>query len=158
MRGLGSTNPCAIACAQSAYTGHTMRRAIAVLIVWLLAVALPAQGLAAATMRHCSPQRSHTTTSAQAGYQHPGAAHAQHHHDAGAAHDHGSTSDHHASVKTPLQKCSACAACCIGAALPSSAQSVPEPLAAPGARPEPVLVHAAFLTSGPDRPPRTPHD
>jgi hypothetical protein len=134
-----------------------MRRAIAVLIVWLLAVALPVQGLAAATMLHCAPQRSHTTSSsAPAGHEHHGAAHAQQHHDA-SAHDHGSTSDHHASVKTPLQKCSACATCCIGVALPSSAQSVPEPLAAAGARPEPVLVHAAFLTSGPDRPPRARH-
>jgi hypothetical protein len=134
-----------------------MRRVIGLFVIWLLAIAVPAQGLAAATMLHCAPQRSSTSPAAHAGHEHHGAAHAQHHHDAGAhdAIDHGQANDGSPNVKTPLQKCSACATCCVGLALPSSAQSVPEPLAEPAARPEPAVVHAAFLTSGPDRPPRT---
>ena len=135
-----------------------MRRVIWPFVIWLLAIALPAQGLAAATMLHCAPQRSDAVPAAHAGHEHHGAAAAQHHH--GAASDHaaaGATDAETGSdnMTTQLQKCSACATCCIGLALPSSAQPVPGPLATPTARPEPAAVHAAFLTSGPDRPPRT---
>ena len=132
-----------------------MRRAIGVFVIWLLAIALPAQGLAAATMLHCAPQRSHATSSAHPGHEHLGAATSHHHASEHDAVDQGYAGDGKHNVKTPLHKCSACATCCIGLALPSAAQAMPEPLAAPTARPEPAVVHAAFLTSGPDRPPRT---
>jgi len=143
----------------NAYTARTMRRVIWPFMIWLLALALPTQGLAAATMLHCAPQRSETAPSLHAGHAHHGAgahdsAHAQHHHTAATDPQAADDDADAGNVKTPLHKCSACATCCIGLALPPSAQSLPGPLAAATARPEAATVHAAFLTSGPERPPR----
>jgi hypothetical protein len=136
-----------------------MRRFIWPSLIWLLALALPIQGLAAATMVNCA-----------VGHEHHGAlpaaavpiAIALHAHDAGVArqpHEHGAVaSDHRAAdngVAPILHKCSACAACCMGLALPSAGSSAPElPLAVAVALPAPAVHAVAFLTGGPDRPPR----
>jgi hypothetical protein len=136
-----------------------MRRVIWSLVIWLLAAALPAQGLAAATMLHCAPQRGHGSQAAHAAHAHADTSAAQHHHGANGHHDaahavDATDAEHGVNAATALQKCSACATCCIGLALPSSMQSVPGPLSEPTARPAPAVVHAAFLTGGPERPPR----
>ena len=95
---------------------------VRVLLMWLLAVALPVQGVAAATMQFCGP--GHHPQQVQA---------APHDHDP----DHGmADSAHHAGPadKAPAsadlsqhgqQKCSACAACCAGSAPPSAAITLP---------------------------------
>jgi hypothetical protein len=142
-----------------AYTAAHMRRVIWPFIVWLLAFALPAQGLAAATMLHCAPLRNDAAQSTHAGHDHHGNAHhdaalAQDQHGAAAGLDATHAADEDAGHVGTLHKCSACAACSVGLALPTSAQPVPAPSAAPTARPEPATVHAAFLTTGPERPPR----
>jgi hypothetical protein len=137
-----------------------MRRLIWPSLIWLLALALPIQGLAAATMVNCAIGHEHhgATPSAAAPI-----AIALHAHGAGVAHqahEHGAAvSDHHAADNSGapiLHKCSACAACCIGLALPSADSSAPAlPLAAAVALPAPMAQAVVFLTGGPDRPPRT---
>lgn len=127
----------------------------------LLALALPAQGLANAGMLHCgsSHERMHTTRMVAP----PAADHHQHH---GAAADHTHDADHaehaaHQPVSTDKltdlgqYKCSSCASCCAGTALPSAVPQlvVPEPATTVFAADAPGV--AAFATDGPDRPPRS---
>lgn len=149
-------------------------------LVWLLVAALPVQSWAAATLMNCGP--THHRMSESASHLHRVTAHAAHGHgglqgahevtphshdgsvaapesiavsvaptDAGAA-----SSGHHDSVqKLGKFKCSACASCCMGTALPTSVLSFGASVTrdTPAAAiPQAVGV---FLTSGLDRPPRT---
>lgn len=140
----------------------------------LLALALPAQGLANATMLHCgtSHQRMHTAQTAApqdaAHHGHHDAAASQHSHSVGHA-DHANhdplsndTTDTPMSSVSPDKltdlgqyKCSACASCCSGLALLGSMPrvSVPELGATVFLTVTPTV--GAFATDGPDRPPRT---
>lgn len=131
--------------------------------MWLLLLALPLQGLAAASMIHCGP--NHHRMLATATFAHgeaPGhttsAAHA-HPHEMALADDHaGAKSSGAPSVqqldKLMKFKCSACAACCMGAALPTAALTF-EPFP-PLMTPDSFVptTHVGFVTDGPDRPPR----
>lgn len=138
-------------------------------LAWLLLFSLPLQGYAAATMLSCGPNHHQMWAAA--------ATAAVSHHDSGEApheHHHAQTTtddpaadasvdvggDDGASVhhlnKLSKFKCSACAACCVGAALPTSPL---EFLAVPPAIARDCLVpaaHVGFFTDGPDRPPRLP--
>jgi hypothetical protein len=135
-----------------------MRRLIWPVLVWLLALAVPLQGLAAATMLHCAPLRGDAA---------PQAAHNHDHHVSSAALPHASASKdhdaHHASAShhghdgddtSPVHTCSACATCNVGIGLPSTPTPLAEPTAATALLPALASVHAAFLTSAPERPPR----
>jgi hypothetical protein len=126
----------------------------------LLALALPAQGLANAVMLHCgsSHQRMHTAQVVA-----PQAADHHQHHGAAAEHSHSADHADHA-AQEPVSpdkltdlgqyKCSSCASCCAGMALPSTVSQLvaPEPGATVFAAVAPGI--AAFATDGPDRPPR----
>lgn len=136
--------------------------------MWLIALALPIQGVAAATMLHCGATPAQQPASAHEGHSH----HHQHGSHAyggasAAAHDEGghhhadpspvddaasAVSHHHAGGKS---SCSACASCCSAAALPAmpivlASQTPAEPVFA-----IPRLPVVVFLTDGPERPPRT---
>lgn len=128
-----------------------MRDPIRFLLTVMLLLALPLQGYAAASMLRCAPSH-HGVAQAQSplhAAHHGHAADAGHaaHHDAGTA---GDTDHAHGKYG-----CSACAACCVGGALTAS----PSGVAASSQlheRPLPVLqTFAAFITDGPERPPRT---
>ena len=140
-----------------------MRRVIWPFVIWLLALAVPTQGLAAATMLHCAPAGGGAAgTAAHGSHDHAGSA--PHHHGSAAAddaHSHAghpaAAADHGASGDTPspgVHKCSACAACSVGLGLPSAAYVTPGAAAATAVLPAPAAPHVAFFTSGPDRPPR----
>ena len=127
----------------------------------LLAFALPLQGVTAATMMVCG--MAHRGSGAEHAHQHDIGAptlEGHSHFAASDAHDHAS---HHSSGHTPdekspsskdAQKCSVCASCCVGVAVPA------EPLSfAPVRLPDqfaPLVPSsvAAFVTEGPERPPR----
>jgi len=138
-----------------------MRRTLWTFAIWLLALALPIQGAAAATMAHCEPARDQTSHAA--GHDH--AAPAPHQaHDAAAGTTPAQAAPSMAAsgdsngvdVTSSMQKCSACAACCVGLGLPSSAFELPQ---APATGPAPASLSArdaVFVTSGPERPPRPP--
>lgn len=116
-------------------------------MVWMLALALPMQGMAAAAMRYCGgaePQPAAHHAAAEVSVH--AADHRQHHHPAGPGADHAHAAGH---------ACSACAACCVALALPPA---MPVPVAvdpAPTAVTALVAPSPSFLTAGPERPPRS---
>jgi len=141
-------------------------------IVCMLIVALPTPGFAAAGMLACSPGHA-SMMSAPAldgrlveAAQAPRHDHRAHHHALNGAHDPviqdatagftAQLTDGAGALDTQAgTKCSACAACCFGAALvpgsvlPGTPEFSPTPLAA--SSPAPV----SFITDGPVRPPRS---
>ena len=134
-------------------------------LMWLLLLALPLQGFAAATMINCGPNHHRMFSAAVTDRieSHHHAAVEPHQHSMGMADDHremvgeaGTTdlpSVHHLD-KLSKFKCSACAACCIGAALPTAALAIASvPPAMMTASFVPTL-HADFLADGLDPPPR----
>lgn len=123
-------------------------------MMWLLAVALPLQGSVAAALRACGPGHDPLAMAAIAIAEHD---HAAHHHDdtAASAHDHdadAATQDLH---KSAPHKCSACAACCVTAALPASTLRFEAAIDAAAPPRTFVPTAVAFLTDGPERPPRS---
>jgi hypothetical protein len=128
-----------------------MWRVLRIAMMWLLAVALPLQGSVAATLRVCGPGHDRMAVAAAAVAQHD---HAAHHHDGAQASAHdgdAATQDLH---KSAQHKCSACAACCVTAALPAATLRFEAAVDATAPPPLVFLSSVAFLTDGPDRPPR----
>ncbi|MBI3369858.1 MAG: hypothetical protein HY021_15825 [Burkholderiales bacterium] len=136
------------------------------LIVWFIAIALPVQGIAGVTMAHCGSSHERMGAAMEAA-QHRHADHdagVAHHHDADVA-DGGAQADHDTATQAEAQssklsdlaqyKCSSCASCCAGSALPSAPPRLPEPTAAPAFFVEVLVTVDAFVSDGPDRPPRT---
>ena len=129
------------------------------LILWFLLLALPVQGWAMVTMLHCGSGHQAMVQAQVQAHQHLAAD------DSHALHQHG----HHDMVMDPsvdlghsantadgpaVSQCSACASCCLGAALPISCLTVGS---SPQREPPSTAVGTAacaFFTSGPDRPPR----
>ena len=137
-------------------------------VMWLLLLALPLQGYAAATMLNCGPNhhRIMAAAIAEPDEAHEHTAAGQHHHDTGMADgQHEVTSVDGNGDTPPLPhldklvkfKCNACAVCCTGAALPTAIFAF-EPFP-PAMAPESFVPtsHAGFVTDGPDRPPRLSH-
>jgi hypothetical protein len=141
-----------------------MWRVLRLAFASVLAIALPLQGVTAATMMVCgmAQHRPHSTdVSEHAHHVESGGTEGHSHHAASEAPDHashghasGETSDGKSLSSKDAQKCSACASCCVGVAVPV------EPLSfAPVRLPDqfaalvPSSV-AAFVTEGPERPPR----
>lgn len=161
-----------------------MRSVMRVLVVWLVAMALPVQAFAAGAMLHCGPMHERMGAVGAA----PVAQHDTTHRHSVAApaagepvhHAHGAPSPAelgapmpgpgpgdptagapgHAGAEptaaTPLgdHQCSVCAACCVALALPATTATLP-------ARPVEALFAAltlpappSFVPSGLDRPPR----
>jgi hypothetical protein len=144
-------------------------------VVWLLLLALPVQGVAAATMLYCGPaqgareaeavvQRPHADNAPTVAHQaQPGHHdHSTHQHAAATAHEEPKAiSDQGPSQpsspgsleQTADGKCSVCATCC-------NAAAVSPALVLPPRSDDPAPVHAvpesqiSFLTEGPLRPPR----
>ena len=133
-------------------------------MLWLLACALPLQGIAAAAMLHCAPQQGRVAMAAPTALVHAGHGHAADHdqheqhvhhgHDADAEPvDAASTGDADGAA-SGAHACSACAQCSNCSALPMQALSLPA-APVPGAvrTPAPVL-HAGVVPDGLERPPR----
>jgi hypothetical protein len=123
-----------------------MQRLLRLWLMCVIALAIPAKGLAAASMVSCGPVHQ-SSQQVFAGHDH--SAHSQH--QASAEADEESTDP---LDPLPAFKCSACSSCCTAAALPCAALSVD-----PDRPPEAFAVvappaAAAFFTTGPERPPR----
>lgn len=139
-----------------------------IVVVGLLALALPAQGLAAVSQLHCgqSPQTGHLVQSQfelpdSAAHAHHTAGAATHHHDAGLdepAPAAGSDTDTDTDTEQPPSAakvgCSVCAACCTAALLAGDGPRVWAPEAAPASFATLVRSIEAVASDGPDRPPR----
>jgi len=136
------------------------------LIVLIIALALPVQGVASATLAHCGQRHDRMQVAPWV---------SQHHHsphEAGAALHHETNmmdtadpADHATSTHAAAQldrladvakhKCSSCASCCAGSVLPSVMPWIPEPVSAPTTFADEMVMVDAFASDGPDRPPRT---
>ena len=140
-----------------------MWRPLRSMLLWFLAVALPLQGISAATMAACGTgHHGNTSTASQAGIpSHGGHLAAMHVHsyDASGAHEHAGA-DQAQSAKAGLaksvgHKCSACASCCLNAVAATETPSfetarLSHRFAAPVTR-----ALAAYVTEGLERPPRS---
>jgi hypothetical protein len=128
-------------------------------LTWLLLLALPLQGHAAVTMVHCGPSHQRMMpTDGPAAHAHHGAVAAPH--DSveaphGGSHEGGSSVEHLA--KLAKFKCSACASCCAGAALPVATLEFDPVIPAAAPVFSVPASHVAFITDGPERPPRPSH-
>lgn len=123
-------------------------------LMWLLLLALPLQGFAAATMLNCGPNHHRMLAAATAGSTRVHAHAAVDHHEMAKVGGGSDLSSVHHLDKVTKFKCSACAACCLGAALPTAAIAI---VFIPPAATLAVFVsasHVDFLSGGLDRPPR----
>ena len=135
-----------------------MRLLLRSLLVWLMALALPLQGVAAVGMQACGPMHEHAGPVAAAAHE-AGHRHAAAH----SVHDDVHGHAHTAAVELPPadaelpaagHQCGACAACCPAVALPSEVAFT----AAPGGRADVIASVparlASFVPPGLERPPR----
>ena len=135
------------------------------LFVWLLMLAVPAQGMAAATMAFCGPGHhggaaAHVVSSVPSEHLHHGDTSPVHGLNAGAAFDVASADEATAATNAshaPQQKCSACASCCSLGALLSTVPVVAATEPAPAVFITTAPNVYAFAADGPDRPPRNIH-
>jgi hypothetical protein len=140
---------------------------IRTLLIWLLVLAVPAQGAAAATMAFCGPHHHSASANAQmqpAGpadhaHQHGTAATAHEHHQTAAPADEASSTSAVSAASAELgdasqHKCSACASCCSVGAILSSVLAVPAPVFTPTVFSAVVPSVDELAADGPDRPPR----
>ena len=136
------------------------------MLVWLMVLAVPLQGVAGTAMQHCADRVEQAVQAPAAAAHHahgPRAAHAAmvadvgHHH--GAA-DHGVGSapagHQHSSAPAADHQCSACAACCSALGLPSRVVSLIPPRVAAAANALPGPAVESFVPARLDRPPRSP--
>ena len=122
---------------------------IRTLLVWLLALALPMQGVAAATMAFCG--QAHQAVAAADHSRHQ--LHADH--DAHRAQLHTAEPGSDApAAPSEAHTCSACASCCSVGAILTALPSVPLPDFAPTVFVATVTAVDAFVADGLDRPPR----
>jgi hypothetical protein len=140
-------------------------------MIWMVVLAIPTQGIAAATLLHCGPghdlqgpssasavehvdHAKHAGRSGMEKHHHPSAHTAGHSADASAAQPHHDDKPDAVYAERAKYKCSMCAQCCIGAALLYTA---PVFALMQGTEPAPTAVPAAaqgFITEAPERPPR----
>jgi hypothetical protein len=121
------------------------------LMLWLVVLAVPLQGLAAATMLNCAAVHGPSSVALD----HAG--HGDHDHGSVAVAAHGEAAADAGTAHAADHKCSACAACHASAALPVAVPALP---AVDTAQAHPVArasAAAPFLTGGLERPPRSRH-
>lgn len=131
-----------------------MSRRFRIALVWILTMVIPVYGMASVSMLLCSPagRIAPPASAAHDGSMHGSHAQAEqpaHHGNDQAAADETATVPHHAG-----QKCSACASCCSGAALPSAIVALTSPTHAGAEFPPPLAEVRELVMPGPERPPR----
>ena len=134
-------------------------------LLWLLLLALPFQGFAAASKVNCGPKHHSMVAGVMAASaipQVPGMS-GHHQHMASTGHGHAPAATQGTGQNKPaLQQldklskgnCSACAACCMGIALPPAALVMASCLPAMVTAEFCPVPHLDFLSDGLDRPPR----
>jgi hypothetical protein len=126
--------------------------------MWLLVLALPAQGVAAATMVFCGPihQRMALAGQVQAATVH--ATHEQHkaHHRVAADAGHQDSAKSAQELPTDQYSCSTCAACCSATAISAPAFHIPDlAFVSSNPVPAPASSFSGFVPDGPEHPPRS---
>ncbi len=128
-----------------------MNKKFKTVLLWLLLFAIPLQGFATSSMLFCEISHHHEVTTMQVSaleHDHDG-----HQHELSATvSDHG---HHNDGFQHDMTKCSACAACCVGAAIVSSLGNGFS-LTPPESHPIPfsIVRFAGHIPAGLERPPR----
>lgn len=114
------------------------------MLMCLLVLALPVQGVVAATMQFCAAAHRSQPMSADTAAEHAALGHV---HTAAAV---------DADAQPSAQSCSACAACCAASAPPGAPFEVPrvEPLVEPA--PVAASIYSGPIGAGLERPPKSP--
>lgn len=132
-----------------------MNKLLQSLIVWILLLAVPLQGFAAATMMLCEPQVAEAAAMPGAAHDHQAmlAAQAAAHHDQAVSGHEGDGGKHD---RQAGGKCGACSTCCYGAAM-APPTSLPMSSGAPAFESIPFAAgHAPTVDlAGPERPPQS---
>ncbi|MCU6434647.1 hypothetical protein LPB67_12785 [Undibacterium sp. Jales W-56] len=124
-----------------------MKKLVRLFLLCIMIATIPVQGIAAATMLYCGTEHHHALSSDQSQHEQN-----EHHHDVVEK-----SSDHSqpdTSSKFSKNKCSSCAACCVGAAMVTGSllQSSPSPSS------EKITqifsCHIGHISDGLERPPR----
>lgn len=136
-----------------------MNRFLKTFLIWMLAAMLPAQVIASSVRMTCGPGSHLPLQDAPAlSHSHHGAGadHALHLHAVGVAEEGMSGTDSgDMSGKFKSSHCSACAACCIGAAMtPAALDWTPSGGSAIAPVPRSDSSFDGFIPPGPERPPR----
>lgn len=139
-----------------------MKHVIKTLLLWMLLLVLPAQAIATAAKMSCGPNHHATLAEKNVARTHHDANHGDHHHaeNEAAVSDtalpdlaDASPSDSSTSVKSAF--CSACAACCVGAAVVSTQMDWSPSFTGtfiPALSPPPSFT--GYIPAGLERPPR----
>jgi hypothetical protein len=133
-----------------------MSRAIRVVIGFILALAIPLHGIAAAMMAACGPGISHTRVE-RVGLDFVAENPTVHRHVHASPHarsDLDPHSQHLGHDKLAKAKCSVCASCCAGTAMPSTFVGLDSAALTESFVPAVPTGNPAFLTAGLERPPR----
>ena len=146
-----------------------MKRFVRTFVTWLLFLALPVQGFTASTMLLCAAGHHGAAQAAASEHDHAGHVHIG---TSSVADALGSHSDHDQAIEaTPghdggavrpvvakhaevMGKCSACAACCTVAFLPTTVISFTAPAPSRSLPVFELTTHIGFVADGPDKPPR----
>lgn len=128
-----------------------MKRWIKIFAVWLIAIAIPMQGIASVAMMNCvQTPREHSQEFA-----------AEHHHDSAHAHTHDpaevddQVSQDKANVKHACANCVKCTNCCSGFTFQSTAPHLFQQLSVSQSKfNDRALLFTGFIPSGLERPPR----
>jgi hypothetical protein len=145
-------------------------------LIWLMAIALPVQGAAGATMLACGPDHhgaaaAHSHAAGDPVHEHGDVMEPHIHAEGHAALGHADTGYHGHDRESPsgsesaaadgndvhkaAGKCSACASCCTVAVLPTSVLPIGSPPAVDRVVAFFQTQAAVYMTGGPERPPRT---
>jgi hypothetical protein len=140
-----------------------MRSSLRSLLIWLMALALPIQAVAAASMQHCGAAHRLMQVGSAAAvvldvHDHVHEAVPHQHGDAGldvemSAGDPSDEGPNYTALGDDYT-CSACANCCSAVALPASMVRLPAPPIAAHAAALPATNIDSFMPGGIDRPPR----
>lgn len=135
------------------------------LLMWMLVLAVPAQGASAATMMFCGPGHHSVVQVLDHGGSDSADVHTYHDDGAGADHEHPQAASEEAAssvvsasgkvIHHVKHKCSACASCCAAAALPPAFIALPTPLLADSFLPLAPRSVASVPLDGLERPPRS---
>lgn len=129
-----------------------MKKLFRLFLLCIMFVAIPFQGFAAAAMVNCNTEHHHVLP----GEQHDHAQAGQHEHQ---HNSNDKVSNHSVSKASPVtkvmkDKCSACASCCVGAALVTN--STATPVSTPSSEKISLVFssHFGHISDGLERPPR----
>ncbi|MBI1770785.1 MAG: hypothetical protein HYR68_00155 [Burkholderiales bacterium] len=131
-----------------------MKKLFRLFLLCIMFVAIPFQGFAAAAMVDCNTEHHHVLPNEQHDHDHAQVGQHKHQHSAD-----DKVSNHAVSKASPVtkvmkDKCSACASCCVGAALVTTS-TVP-PVSTPSSEKISLVSssHFGHISDGLERPPR----